>query len=40
VIYYTYQIRDVRKERAVKKAGYKIVFIIDNNFDILKKILK
>jgi len=35
---YTYQIRDVRKEQAVKKSGYKIVFIIDNDFSNLEEI--
>lgn len=36
---YTYKIRDVRKEKAVKKAGYNILFIIDNNFEKLGELL-
>lgn len=37
---YTYEIRDIRKEKAVKKAGYSILFIIDNDFITLDKLLK
>jgi len=34
------EIRDIRKEKSVTKAGYNMLFIIDNDFSNLNKLLK